>query len=291
MRAHLTSLRAHIGMVAAVVCFASFCVPPLIGSEKPRPISSLSTNERAQLPGNTQVTLKSGKTVTLGMLRAEHEARLQRFSKAETLGKVAAGRLKPVHPSTAMHTNPSETGKAGSSPVPGKMVINKAVTPAASTSMPFLATFHLPACCGGGKGSLAKDYVDFCKAANPSACLYLPANIEFENMSGNTWFVDIDYLITDRSICEYDGGWFREPVATSGPDSGYSCVFYYPALSSTEFKPTGPLDTKAACDPPARYIVDPKGAVQASYPPDSEYITTIGPKPVTCVVQVWIGGK
>lgn len=69
---------------------------PSFGEEKtpPRPITALTFSERMNLAENTQVTLKSGRTTTLGVLRAEHRARMESFAKAAAPGRALAAKLK-----------------------------------------------------------------------------------------------------------------------------------------------------------------------------------------------------
>ncbi len=287
MRAHVISMRAVL-CLAAVLCVAFFSSRRLSGSERVRPIASLTAQERMNLPGSTQVTLKSGKTVTLETLRAEHQARLQRFAAAAALGRATAGKLvkRPVNnPGQTSPTMASRTGPQGTSAGKGTAV-NKTVLRAGPDipPLPALVPFHMPVVPSGRP--LAKDYVDFCKAANPSVCFYLPAVSEGFD-AGETFAVDVDWLIVDKSVCDYDGG------VLASDASGSACMFYYPYKVNVNFMPTGPLTSAASCDPPFTYVVDPKGAIQVSYP------TVLGPHggekflynygvTKSCVVQVWI---
>src|SRR5262249_26560109 len=133
-----------------------------------------------------------------------------------------------------------------------------------------------------------KDYPAFCKAATPTLCIYFPAStiLTLVGITGSTTFArDEDFLITDMAICKYDGGLF---AATGGTLGRPKCEFYYPVDNSALFMPTGPISTSEACDPPAKYVLDPKGAVKVVYP-YSGFSFTIGGTPVGCVVQVWVG--
>jgi hypothetical protein len=256
----------------------------LPGSEKPRSITSLTANERTKLPDSTQVILKTGQTVSLGVLRAEHRARMERFARAAALGRSMAEKTKP-HTASAIQKSPASSGKAGGAP----QSANKPVIAYTGRerpqipALPFRVPLKIPSY---NHGPTPKDYVDFCTAANASACLYLPANTTLKIIAGSSgadWGDDFDYLITDKATCEFDGGVVRENPISSDIEG---CDFYYPVEQITGFTPTGPLDNSAACDPPANYILDPKGAIKVAYPHlDS---LTIRSTPATCVVQLWI---
>ncbi len=288
MKASLLCLRMFFCISATFLCVAFFSSPPLLGNVKARPISSLTAEERARLPDNTQVTLESGKTVSLGTLRAEHRARLERFSRAAALGKIAAGKLSP-HPAPRTQISSTGAGKAGSSAPPGKAVGGRTAQVSPNISLPpALVPFQFSASKNSGF-PVPRDYLDFCQAANASACIYQPANATFKKIvrpeEHKSSALEQDFLI-DRAICEFDGGQFgaADPASPAARDV---CNFFYPMEQTTSFKPTGPLDTSTVCDPPAKYIVDPKGAVQVSI----ETAVSTGPTPVSCIVQVWIGSK
>lgn len=86
LRAHSSrSVHSVVGCVAAtLVLIATAC--PTFGASAARAVESLSATELATLPDNTLVTLKTDRTVTLGVLRSEHKLRLQRFRQAAKLG-------------------------------------------------------------------------------------------------------------------------------------------------------------------------------------------------------------
>ena len=286
MRTHVVSIRAFLSL-AAVVCVAFFSSQEMAGSEKARPVASLTAQDRLNLPASTQVMLQSGKTVTLATLRAEHQARLQRFTSAAALGRTTAGSLvqrpltNPAQPSRAIA---SRTGPQGNPAGKGTTVtVDKAGLRAipAFPPQPTLVPFHLPV----SPYPLPKDYVDFCKAANPSLCIYLPPSSAGFSTSAN-FAVDPDPLIVDKGVCNYDGG------VLAGDGSG--CMFYYPYSLTVNFMPTGVLTSAVSgCTSPFTYVVDPKGAIQASYPTQAsdgtgtKFLYNYGiTKP--CVVQVWI---
>jgi hypothetical protein len=138
---------------------------------------------------------------------------------------------------------------------------------------------------GPGIAPVPKDWQDFCHAASATACIYLPANASFTLpvvVGGYAGKVveteDVDPLIMDQSVCNYDGGFL---------DGTDGCVFWYFPAYYGDFKPTGALSTTASCDSPGTYQVDPKGAVELGVPVGSQPFTT-GSTPQTCVVQVWM---
>lgn len=252
-----------------------------------RPIASMTADERTHLPDNTMVTLTSGRTVSLGTLRAEHRARLERFSRAAGLGQMVAGILT-AQPTSAAQQSPSATGnvRSATGPAPRNGGVNAgAVMQSPSQVGRAVSLFDIvPLQIPTVGGRIPKDYVDFCKAAGASACIYLPANTTLDdgNTYGSThWIWERDFLLMDKSICEYDGGYY------GGYYSNTECDFEYPVTQLTTFKPTGPISTKASCNPPAKYVVDPKGAIQVTYPFPTTFTT--GGTPITCVVKVWVG--
>jgi hypothetical protein len=293
-------------------------VPRSFGAEEARPIASLTPEERSTgLPDNTVVTLKSGRTATLGVLRAEHRARLERFTKAAELGKMVAAKLaaqlasstQPHHAATggpgakvpSPTPTPKQSGVANPSGVPGPTLSGQARTTAETAPAP------RPTLSGQGRITgetapaallvplmipwdpqsyneppLPKDWLDFCHAASASTCIYLPANTTFYIAAGGDDSVDAldnDPLNTDENLCVYNGGVFEGKALI--------CQFVYPASYYGDFKPTGALSTTASCDPPNTYVIDDKGAVKVavSYDHTTDMITT-GSTAAICVVQV-----
>src|SRR5215469_4026446 len=98
-------------LVGAFACFTAAVLlllgssTRLSGADAARPIRSLTVAERANLPDNTKVTLPWRGTVTLGQLRAEHRARLERFSRAGVWGKRLADRMPKPAPLTGAASN------------------------------------------------------------------------------------------------------------------------------------------------------------------------------------------
>jgi hypothetical protein len=275
------------------------------------------------LPESTQVKLKSGRTTTLGALRAEHRARMENFAKAAGLGRALAAKLKASANNSAVVTskNAFKEPAAASQPTPGgfgggvradvasagKGGSAAGVKNSAATAGPSAATYpkseaHTSLSVVSGPrtlvplpdlsskspdGILPRDYRDFCKAAESSACLYLPPNTSFASGQStgfrNTPFVEAsDPLIMDPGVCGYDGGIL---------DPQYGCIFFYPMGEVTNFIPNAPISSNASCDPAAHYVVDPKGAVQVTFTAPvytSLEAFTTPQAPVTCAVQVWL---
>jgi len=65
-------------LLAATTC-------PTFGAPTARAVESLSAAERANLPDTTLIKLSNGQTVSLGILRSQHQLRLQRFAMAASL--------------------------------------------------------------------------------------------------------------------------------------------------------------------------------------------------------------
>jgi hypothetical protein len=268
---------------------------PLAIDQTPRAIGSVSPAERNSLPDGTMVKLDSGRVVSLGILRAEHRARMERFSRAAALGQATAARLAahpsnpvPVNPPTnaTVPSKPGQTVKGGASK-PEVMRANTSVGPKLDALSSGFVRFRMPSF---GE-FVPKDYADFCKAANPSVCIYFPASATL-TLAGTRdfvvkgWVMDEDPLITDMAICKYDGGVFTGSKGSSfGPGV---CQFFYPVDNTAMFMPSGPISSSESCDPPAKSVLDPKGAVKVWYPYSGDGFTT-GGAPVTCVVQVWVG--
>jgi hypothetical protein len=119
-------------VVGAFACFTA-AVFFLLGSstrlsraDAARPIRSLTVAERTNLPDNTQVTLSGRGTVTLGQLRAEHRARLERFSRAGVWGKRLADRMPKPAPLTGAAIN-AQSVLVNSQPPAGNNVVSNGI--------------------------------------------------------------------------------------------------------------------------------------------------------------------
>src|SRR5215472_1020590 len=99
MKTDSPSLRTLVRLAAAL---GLLCLLPArsFGGETTRSIGSLTPDERMHLPESTQVTVFK-RTVTLGTLRAEHRARMERFSRAALWGKRVAERISKPGPASS----------------------------------------------------------------------------------------------------------------------------------------------------------------------------------------------
>jgi len=317
---HNPTVRILVYLTAALALLCLVQLPSFGGEKtRPRPISELTLNERMNLPENTQVTLKSGRTTTLAEVRAEHRARMESLAKAAALGRALAAKLKASANSAVAISKGTVTPAAGaiqpsavavpsaaqqkgglagrtqaeSSPQrkAGNAVAAKnAITAAGPNALNLAKMVPMPDLSSKSpSGILPKDYRDFCQAADPSACIYVPSNITFyiewthEVGDKSTYFLlATDPLIMDPGVCAYDGG---------SLDPTLGCIFYYPMLEVINFIPKPPLSSSASCDSTATYLVDPKGAIQVKVTApqfSSGNFTVPLNAPITCAVQVWL---
>jgi hypothetical protein len=226
-------------------------------------IEQLASAQLTKLPDDAMVKLKDGRTASLGMLRSEHLARVQRFTNAANLRQTAAS----MRAATLIQTR-ATTANAQGRPV--KMV---PLQPIAGT----------PA-----------DYKSFCNATQASACFYLPPNTHFitnqhpYNSKGQKISAfDADPLIKDPSICQSEDG---SMWSLAGP---VDCIYTYPLSYTANFDPGPPppgqpigagVTSAQQCDAAFSVTVDPHGAIQinATYP----FEFTTGSTAVTCLVFV-----
>jgi hypothetical protein len=280
-------------MVSGTVAFTGqgAAGPAQTPSQGPRPIASLSPAERNQLPDGTQVTLPSGKIVTLGMLRAWHTAHTQAFTAASSMGRTIADKLSKQTPASGQAAGnlnppagPSGTSRAGTTrssvdqPPPHQIPVTQ-VGPVT------LVAFQPP------PGPVPWDYLNFCNAAQATVCLYFPADASCF-VTGTTGICD-DYMVTDAALCSSFGGTYQ-PWYSNGdvPGAAAACRYSYPLLQRRSFAPTGPAAVVAVCEW-GHYKFDPKGevdadAVSAPYRV-SGYVFSTPPGtglPNSCVVQV-----
>ena len=322
--------RLVAGALALAILFVPFAAAP-VSSAPPmiRAVSTMSLNERMTLPAATVVTLRAGRTVSLGVLRSEHQARLKRFTIAASLGRsVKAGfapRTSFIKPryvgSTAMfkyatvvgtHVVPKPISTSGVHTVLGQVasgqnpgVFGSTAPPGPGVTVTAAPTITLVPLQGWGKTGYAQDYQDFCSSTGASACLYLPANTTFyldptgiasDNAVTGTYYVmDNDPLILDPKLCKFYGG--------SEWAGGDGCVYSYPINYFANFFP-GNLPTTASgtCDSPASYYIDPKGAVRVNYTPPATTLAannwfangqqfSTGASAITCTLQIWTSSK
>jgi hypothetical protein len=260
--------------VTAAVALAVALAPLPLSPAPPsaaRSMSSLTPQERQRLPDNTAVMVGK-RSVTLGVLRAEHAARMQRFAQAKALGQATAGKLAPQP--AMLHRVASGTP------------INRMIPPGGS-----LVPFKGPSTAGGWPGyPLPKDYLDYCTGANATACLYLPGNSTYYAAPKGI-AISVDPLIFDKAVCDFDGGQLN--ISPDFP----GCAFYYPYDYAMNFVPSGTsVSSKMSCAQPSTATVDPRGAIEVKYPMQlsggggfgiSLVPNVIGPQ-VTCVVQAYI---
>jgi hypothetical protein len=211
--------------------------------------ASLSAQQRTQLPDNTRVTV--GKyTVTLGALRASHQARAMHILTAAGAGGAA--------------------GQAASSAKEVRMSLN-ATLRAVLLSNPVIEP--------------AKEFADnaldmqkFCNAAQAAVCLYYPASTTL--FQGGGWAGEIDPYITDPSICTSQGG-----LHLAG-----GCQYNYDTYYHAQFNPGSGFTYKAACDAKYWKVttVDKHGAIVVdSVIPQGTTFTT-GGAPSSCVIRAWV---
>lgn len=243
---HSPRIVRSTGCVALAILLAT-TTSPTFGATAPRDIESLGAAERASLPDATLIKLK-GRTVSLGALRAEHTLRLQRFAAAAKLGA---------------QTKPDRDQKSKDALVPMNFSLRNFVPAPKFQKFP---------------GPLPADYVAFCKGAAATACLYFPK--AFYSSSPYS-FEDDDYFVTDRKLCQSEGG-----IAQYG-----DCLFYYPVVYNLSFNPGKvtahgyPVTHSATCRRPFSYTVDPHGGVGVSVYDQASWNNT---SLKTCVVRVFV---
>jgi len=134
-----------------------------------RPVASLSLQERLQLPADTKVMVGK-RLVTLGVLRAEHQRRLQRFASALSSSSVA----------------------------------NASVLQNSGLRMQSTATEIVNPLDCGYTVPCPRDYQMYCAPAKAAICLYYPASTSLWDGGGDV--SDTDPYITDSTICKSEGG-------------------------------------------------------------------------------------
>jgi len=249
--------RGVLGL-AALMLVATTC--PTFGAPTTGAVESPTAAELATLPDTTLVKLKNGRTVTVGVLRSEHKARVQRFADAAKLGT----RLLQT-----LSTSEQERRKASR----GTLVRMD------FSLKRFQSVYTLPA-----------DLLAFCKAAAATGCLYIPGG---PLVVVGTIYMDVDNLITDQHLCTSEGG--RSEISATTKQM-FGCEYYYPSQYNLGFnpgKPTAhgyPVTHSASC--PSRFVqytVDPHGAVSLNVV-STNYLPNWGPlySVKTCVVRVFV---
>jgi len=252
-------VRSVVGCAAlTLLCVATTC--PTFGAPTARVVEPLSATELTTLPDATLVKIKTGRTVTLGVLRSEHKLRLQRFADAAKLG----ARLQQT-----LSKSDKKARKGG----PGTLV------PMNYSLKDFQSSVQFPA-----------DFWAFCKAAAVTACLYLPGGKLYS--AGPYNYLDFDPLITDQHLCTSQGG----ETNLTATKQMLGCSYYYPSQYTLTFdpgRPTAqgyPVTHSANC--PSRFVnytVDPHGAVSLNVVSTSDALAW-GPLASlkTCVVRVFV---
>lgn len=211
----------------------------------------LTTVQRASLPNSAIVTLINGRTATMGQVRQEHDIRMQRFANARLLGSAWQQKIP-------LNQNPRNQG-SNKSPLPMPPVQNA-----------------------------AKDYTDFCTAAQATACLYFPAGVSSYAVYSIGWLTpplplvfDFDPLITDSAVCAAGGG--------NMLPNNQGCGYAYPVVVTPNFTPgnyTAPA-TGGCSNGMFSETYDPHGAVQIKYTGGIPIVTTNTPQPgLVCIVRV-----
>jgi len=268
--------------VRNLVCFTIVALGPVLlspprclGGDVPRPIASLTIQQRLNLPGNTRVQLKGGRIATLAELREEHQRRMQRFANASALGKAAHGRMPPINPQISSKTARLQEQGDGTrrSGIDGKAALALDANPGISMAPnTFIANSDIP---------LPRDYMAAC--AGSTACLYLPARTYLASwgpsISGDFRVYDIDPMITDSGLCTNDGGLM---------DPNGVCVFNYPMRVSENYQLARKQSTTGQCDPPMKFKFDPANVIKVWYDaPDNAPNYLVLQDALTCVIQVW----
>jgi hypothetical protein len=206
---------------------------PVLAADLAKPVVLTAQNVQT-LPDSTTLTI-NGKSYTLAALRAAHNARLERFSRAASLAQsfhIVPRLAVPISGGKATTSGPKAVG-------PLKNILSEAGVP------------------------VPNDLQQFCATAAATACLYVPSIVVGGDNVGNgvVYFAEIDPLIFDPNVCASSGGRFNN----SNPPS---CSFFYPAQFLGNFTPSvaagDPVTFTVNCPSPAQYTTDPHGAIKLS---------------------------
>ena len=272
------------GVRVAPVVLGLILVFPLrsLQADAPRHVTSMTIQERMNLPGNIRVQLPGGRITTLAALREEHQRRMQRFTNANALAKAAHGRMPPISPRASAKSGQQQNPGGGSHPTvqagPTKAVTLPRHDPMLDVNP---VTAMVPSQYMKNK-PLPRDYVAAC--TNATACLYLPGNTTFWGYQDIAFtsegVLDRDFLIVDSGVCASDGG--------SMNGNGW-CEFAYPVVVLENFKPAGKLSTTGQCDSPMQFTLDQMGAIKVWYDPPiyNAFDTFTSQNALTCTIQVW----
>jgi hypothetical protein len=160
------SRRRMLSVLAAAALASFLTVPAAMGADLVK-LEGLSVQSRVALPPTTRVSFR-GRQMTMGTLKAEHTARLQRFTNAASLGKTY--RVRPVTSSSV-----GQRAKvAVATPPPATQVIKAVVStptprPIDLSQLELVLNVVAPLQNLAIDFTPAKDYVDFCTAAAAAA--------------------------------------------------------------------------------------------------------------------------
>ena len=271
--AYSSRIVCSVGCAALTLLLAA-TTRPTFGAPTASAVESLSAAQLSRLPDAALIKLKTGRTVSLGILRTEHKLRLQRFADAAKLGKQRA--LLQKHMGLASNTQAKlALGTIQPQPtlVPMDFSLNHFSQPPQQGAC--------PGCFSGGQAPLPADYLAFCKAAHATACLYLPSGLNCGSAAPWVYCYDDDPLITDSPLCGSEGG----VLAPS-----WGCYYFYPLQYSLNFNPGPPtaqgvynVTQSANCPSPFVVTVDPHGAVSLT----TSSMAFTSPTP-SCVVSVFV---
>jgi len=319
IRLNQISVLVLIAALTSLV-WQSTCAP--VAAQSAREIRTISPNERLHLAAGTRVTV-NGKITTLGAIRVAHAKRVREFAQAASLGESIALKIRGEHFQVAsksatisnasgkiyaLHTVAAKKGgfrletavsssgmlvgiaslhTGSASPVPKATtapgqyrVLNPVLWPWWRNVIFGSAIIPIP------KSTLqtyAKDYQDFCTAAQATACIYEPVVESWQIASSSnpvnnvyTLLTIVDPLITDPTVCQSEGG----SVGQSG------CVYKYPYVETTDFQPAASNPYVVNCPGGSNswnISIDPHGAVSVYAYFGTWQLTSVA----TCVVQVY----
>ncbi len=272
-------------------------------------ISTLSSDERLHLPDSTKVTV-NGHVVTLADVRAAHTLRQHEFEQAAMLGHDVATK---IHSQTQLlEKNQTLSGKTGGvntltvskttehelryqAPSPGMYVgvvghwnPSPSPSPKSRAIVPIGPIWRLFSIIPIPQATLqkyAKDYQDFCTAAQATACVYLPQIQSWQmasssNIVGNyyTLLSVVDPLVTDTGLCQSENG----TMGQSG------CIYTYPYVETTDYTPSSTNTYVMQCPGYPNgwnIMMDSHGAASIATPGIGAAWNTTAT--ATCVIQVY----
>ncbi len=310
--AYVRVLRTCFCTIISVLTVALWCSSATQAAPSVRAISTLSLDQRLHLPDVTPVTV-NGKATTLGDVRAAHAVRLRMAAQAASLGRQVALTIRgqdfrllgnrvisvSSNRTYALQVIEATANEVRFQPVQTSSGILAGIVGRNLRAIPREEYGFQPISLNAGLGALqlgtiipmpqstlshfAKDYQDFCTAAQATACGYLPPLESWEtaySSGANENLVIVDPLVTDSSVCAAGGGRL---------DSSGACEYTYPVQETTDYQPASSNQAYVTDCPGGKnewnIMIDPHGAasVQAYFGTWNAIITS----PVTCVIQVF----